>query len=119
LVKKLFAANPVRIGRFECEPIADAVPDSQAGGTPKKLKSDLIALLGADRVLHRAIGLVRFASDASPYRRTPQVDVMPRSTEEIAKIFYYCRENGRHATFRAAGTSLNGQSQSDDILIDV
>jgi FAD binding domain len=25
----------------------------------------------------------------------------------------------RHATFRAGGTSMNGQSQSDDILIDV
>jgi hypothetical protein len=37
----------------------------------------------------------------------------------IDKLFRYCRETGRHATFRAAGTSLNGQSQSDDILIDV
>ena len=31
----------------------------------------------------------------------------------------YCARTGRHATFRAGGTSLNGQSQSDDILIDV
>ncbi|MGY3451527.1 D-lactate dehydrogenase [Bradyrhizobium sp. USDA 4353] len=119
MVRKLFAANPARIGRFECTPAADAAPDTLAGGSPHKLKSDLVALLGADRVMHRAIDLVRFASDASPYRLMPQVVVMPRSADEIAKIFRYCRENGRHATFRAAGTSLNGQSQSDDILIDV
>ena len=34
-------------------------------------------------------------------------------------ILDYCARTGRHATFRAGGTSLNGQSQSDDILIDV
>ena len=67
----------------------------------------------------RAIDLVRYASDASPYRLVPQVVVLPRTTDDIVKLFRYCRETGRHATFRAAGTSLNGQSQSDDILIDV
>ena len=116
---KLFAANPTRIGRFECAPVADAVPASLAGGTPGALKADLIALLGKEGVLHRAIDLVRYASDASPYRLIPQVVVLPRTTDDIVKIFRYCRENGRHATFRAAGTSLNGQSLSDDILIDV
>jgi D-lactate dehydrogenase len=118
-VRKLFSANPARIGRFECAPVADAVADHVAGGTPTELKADLTALLGKDRVLHRAIDLVRYASDASPYRLIPQVVVMSRTIEDVAKVFRYCRENGRHATFRAAGTSLNGQSQSDDILIDV
>ena len=118
-MRKLFSADPARIGRFECAPAADAVPDALAHGAPAKLKADLIALLGKDRVLHRAIDLVRYASDASPYRLTPQVVVQPRTTDDVAKIFRYCRENGRHATFRAAGTSLNGQSLSDDILIDV
>src|ERR1700734_1720221 len=42
-----------------------------------------------------------------------------RTTDDIVRLFRYCRETGRHATFRAAGTSLNGQSLSDDILIDV
>ncbi|WP_158915219.1 FAD-binding oxidoreductase [Caulobacter sp. S45] len=99
--------------------MADAVPAELIDGTPAKLKANLVALLGEDRVLHRLIDLVRYASDASPYRYIPQVVVMPRTVEEIAKIMTYCRQEGRHATFRAAGTSLNGQSQSDDILIDV
>jgi D-lactate dehydrogenase len=79
----------------------------------------LIELLGAEQVLHRVLDLVRYASDASPYRLVPQVVVVPRDSADIVKILAYCRQTGRHATFRAAGTSLNGQSQSDDILIDV
>jgi D-lactate dehydrogenase len=119
LARKLFSADPARIGRFDCTPTTDAITDSLAAGTPEGLKTDLVNLLGKDGVLYRAIDLVRYASDASPYRLIPQVVVRPRTPEDIIKIFRYCRENGRHATFRAAGTSLNGQSQSDDILIDV
>jgi FAD/FMN-containing dehydrogenase len=37
----------------------------------------------------------------------------------LKPILAYCARSGRHATFRAGGTSMNGQSQSDDILIDV
>src|ERR1700752_2157019 len=119
MIRKLLSANPARIGRFDGPPESDAIPDSLVRGTPGDLKADLIALLGKKNVLHRAIDLVRYASDASPYRLIPQVVVLPRTTDDIVKLFRYCRENGRHATFRAAGTSLNGQSLSDDILIDV
>src|SRR5580704_9405638 len=119
MARKLFSANPARIRRFEGAPAADAIPGPLARGTPGGLTADLIALLGKDKVLHRAIDLVRYASDASPYRLTPQVVVLAATIDDVGKIFRYCRENGRHATFRAAGTSLNGQSQSDDILIDV
>jgi D-lactate dehydrogenase len=118
-MRKLFSVNPARIGRYEASPKCDSVSASLVGGTPGDLKADLIALLGKQNVLHRAIDLVRYASDASPYRLIPQVVVLPRTSDDIVKLFRYCRENGRHATFRAAGTSLNGQSLSDDILIDV
>src|ERR1700733_9244475 len=119
MLNKLLSANPARIGRFEAPPMSDALPASLVDGTPGDLKADLIALLGKENVFHRAIDLVRYASDASPYRLVPQVVVLPRTTDDIINLFRYCRQTGRHATFRAAGTSLNGQSQSDDILIDV
>lgn len=118
-MSKFLAPDPSRIGRPEGPEQADAVPPELADGSPPKLRDDLVALLGEDRVLHRLIDLVRFATDASPYRMIPQIVVMPRTVEEIAKILAYCRREKRHATFRAAGTSMNGQSQSDDILIDV
>ena len=71
------------------------------------------------QVLQRVSDLVRYASDASPYRLLPQVVVQPRHIDDIVAILEYCRHNGLHATSGAAGTSLNGQSQCDDILIDV
>ena len=119
MIRKLFSANPARIGRFDGPPSKDAVSATLVNGTPADLKADLVTLLGKENVLHRAIDLVRFASDASPYRLIPQVVVQPRTTDDIIKLFRYCRQTGRHATFRSAGTSLNGQSLSDDILIDV
>jgi D-lactate dehydrogenase len=117
--RKLLSVDPALIGRFDAPPMSDAISASLVDGTPGDLKADLVALLGKENVFHRAIDLVRYASDASPYRLIPQVVVLPRTTDDIVKLFRYCRETGRHATFRAAGTSLNGQSLSDDILIDV
>src|SRR5271155_3192774 len=97
----------------------DAVESARVEGAPAVLKSDLIELVGQDQVLHRVSDLVRYASDASPYRYLPQVVVQPRTVDDVRAILAYCARTGRHATFRAGGTSLNGQSQSDDILIDI
>jgi D-lactate dehydrogenase len=118
-MRKLFEPNTHAIGRPPGPPACDAVPDSMIDGTPSELREDLVRILGKKQVLDRVIDLVRYAADASPYRLLPKVVVMPRSVDDVIKILAYCRETGRHATFRAAGTSLNGQSQSDDILIDV
>jgi D-lactate dehydrogenase len=116
---KLLSANPNRIGRPSGPAMPDGVPESMGRGTPKRLRDDLTRLLGADKVLHRLIDLVRYASDASPYRYIPQVVVVAHDVSDVVKTLRFCADTGRHATFRAAGTSLNGQSQSDDVLIDI
>jgi D-lactate dehydrogenase len=118
-MRKLLAPNTRAIGRPAGPPSCDAVPATMIDGTPTKLRDDLVRILGDKQVLHRLIDLVRYAADASPYRLVPQVVVLPRNVADVANVLAYCRETGRHATFRAAGTSLNGQSQSNDILIDV
>ncbi|HET9001096.1 MAG TPA: FAD-binding and (Fe-S)-binding domain-containing protein [bacterium] len=115
----LFEPDTTRIGHPPGDPAEDRIPDELASGTPRELREALSRLIGADQVLHRAIDLVRYASDASPYRLIPQVVVTPRTVQDIVALLNYCRDTGRHATFRAAGTSLCGQAQSDDILIDV
>jgi D-lactate dehydrogenase len=97
----------------------DRAPDELAGGTAQPLRGELEALLGADRVLARASDIVRYASDASPYRLLPRAVVMARDAEDVAKTLAYGRANGVPVVFRAGGTSLNGQGQSDGILIDV
>ena len=97
----------------------DRALDWVAGGTPEPLRSDLARLLGEDAVLGRATDLVRYASDASPYRLIPQVVVQPRDPAGVARVIAYGREHGVPITFRAGGTSLNGQGQGAGILVDV
>src|SRR3984885_2142124 len=116
---KLLSADPKRIGRPDVPPCSDAVDEELVGGTPEELKGELIQILGDDVVRHRISDLVRYASDASPYRYIPKVIVQPKNIDQVAGIFRYCIGKDRRATFRAGGTSLNGQSQGDDILIDV
>ncbi|WP_405163186.1 FAD-binding oxidoreductase [Nocardia sp. NBC_01499] len=98
---------------------ADAAPAELAEGSPASLQADLAALLDADKVHARAIDLVRYASDYSPYRLIPKVVVNPRTPQEVAAVMAYAREHRHTVTFRAAGTSPNGQAAGDDILVDV
>ncbi|ATL25538.1 FAD-binding and (Fe-S)-binding domain-containing protein [Streptomyces formicae] len=101
------------------EPSPDRVADLRASGTPEPLRTELIALLGADKVLTKVSDLVRYASDASPYRFLPQVVVVPEDIDDVSAVLSYAHGKGREVVFRAAGTSLNGQAQGEDILVDV
>jgi D-lactate dehydrogenase len=101
------------------EPAPDRAPDSIAAGVAQPLRDELEELLGPDRVLGRVSDIVRYASDASPYRLFPQAVVMAHDAEDVAKVLAYGRRGGIPVTFRAGGTSLNGQGQSDGILVDV
>ncbi|MEU1080747.1 FAD-binding and (Fe-S)-binding domain-containing protein [Streptomyces sp. NPDC005908] len=98
---------------------ADRVPDEGATGAPEALRAGLTALLGPDKVLWKISDLVKYASDASPYRFVPQVVVLPENTDDVSAVMAYARDHGRQVVFRAAGTSLNGQAQGEDILVDV
>jgi D-lactate dehydrogenase len=115
----LLAPDVNRVAPEGTEASQDRAPDELATGTPEPLRSDLTNLLGHDRVLTRVIDLIRYASDASPYRLLPKAVVMARDADDVAKVLSYGRRTGTPVTFRAAGTSLNGQSQSDGILVDV
>jgi D-lactate dehydrogenase len=100
-------------------PSPDRVPDARATGTPEPLRGELTALLGPEKVLWTVSDLVKYASDASPYRFVPQVVVVPEDIDDISAILSYAHGKGREVVFRAAGTSLNGQAQDEDILVDV
>ena len=115
----LLAPDVARIAPEGSEAAKDRAPDELASGTPEPLRSELIELLGSDRVLTRVIDLVRYASDASPYRLLPKAVVMARDSNDVAKVLAYSRASKVPVTFRAGGTSLNGQSQTDGILVDV
>ncbi len=101
------------------EPSSDRAPEWVAGGTPEPLRSQLVDLLGEDRVLSRASDIIRYASDASPYRLLPQAVVMAKVAGDIGKVLEFGRRIGIPVTFRAGGSSLNGQGQTEGILVDV
>ncbi|MFD0144791.1 MULTISPECIES: FAD-binding and (Fe-S)-binding domain-containing protein [unclassified Streptomyces] len=100
-------------------PAPDRVPALQSRGTPRLLREELVALLGPDKVLSKISDLVRYASDASPYRFVPQVVVVAQDLDDISAVLSFAHGKGREVVFRAAGTSLNGQAQGEDILVDV
>jgi len=86
-MNKLFQPDPSLIEPREHPPTHDRAPDELAEGTPRWLRDDLVAILGGAQVLSRAIDLVKFASDASPYRMFPKVVVFPRDEEEVRQVF--------------------------------
>jgi D-lactate dehydrogenase len=73
----------------------------------------------AERVLTRPIDLTAFASDASLYRLVPRAVVLAASVDEIRALFRASREQRVPMTFRAAGSSLSGQSITDGLLVEV
>ena len=58
-----------------------------------------------------------WGTDASFYRQIPQVVVRSDSEEQVARIIGACKKYNLPYTFRAAGTSLSGQSCTDSVLI--
>src|SRR6201986_1737312 len=112
-LRSLIDRGPDALRSGISDPSPDRAPDSLAAGIAQPLRGELEALLGADRVLARPGALVRYASDAPPYRKLPRAVVMAKEAEDVAKILPFGRASGIPVTFRAGGTSLNGQGQTD------
>ena len=115
----LLEPDVLKITPEPSEPAPDRAPDWVAGGTPEPLRSKLVALVGEEKLLDRATDLIRYASDASPYRMLPKAVVMAHDADDVARVLKFGREEGIPVTFRSGGTSLNGQGQTEGILVEV
>ncbi|MBQ7180457.1 MAG: FAD-binding oxidoreductase [Bacteroidaceae bacterium] len=73
--------------------------------------------LPADRIYTDELRRLGWGTDASFYRLIPQVVLRSDGEAEMARIIRACARHGVPFTFRAAGTSLSGQSLSDSVLI--
>jgi hypothetical protein len=73
-MRKLLAPHVRAIGRPAGPAQDDAVDPVRVEGTPAALKDDLIQLIGREQVRYRISDLIRYASDASPYRCTDRPD---------------------------------------------
>lgn len=87
--------------------------------SPEEIKSALAANIPGERILNRPIERIAYASDASFYRLIPKAVVRASGVEEVRALFAYSHRENIPLTFRAAGTSLSGQSISDGLLVEV
>ncbi len=84
-------------------------------GTRRALRK----LLPKGEVLAEPIQFHAYARDAGFYRLLPRIVVKAQSIETISSVFKVANKKKRHVVFRAGGTSLSGQSISNDILVEV
>ncbi len=78
---------------------------------------EIRSALPADRVYTDELRTLAWGTDASFYRLTPRVVIRAKDEAEVSMIVTTASRLGLPFTFRAAGTSLSGQSVSDSILI--
>ncbi len=94
-------------------------PDRGVIARSSAIVQDLEQLIGADAVISDEEGRRTFEADAlTAYRRVPLAVVLPRSTEEVAKVLNYCHQNRIKVVPRGAGTSLcGGALPAEDAIV--
>lgn len=83
------------------------------------IAKELEGIFSKARIKASLIDLVAYASDAGFYYLRPQAVVLPVSEAEIVNLFEFAKKQHIPVVFRAAGTSLSGQSITDGILVDL
>ena len=79
--------------------------------------SDLKNVVAPDRIYTDELRTLGWGTDASFYRQIPKVVIRSDNEEEMCQIIKLCKKYQLPFTFRAAGTSLSGQSCTDSVLI--
>ena len=67
--------------------------------------------------MKKYIERLAWGTDAGFYRLIPQEVLHPANETEVQAIMARAHKEGKHITFRAAGTSLSGQAISDSLLV--
>ena len=79
--------------------------------------SELRKSVPNERIYTDELRRLGWGTDASFYRQIPKVVIRSDGEAEISLIVGLCRKYKLPFTFRAAGTSLSGQSCTDSVLI--
>ncbi len=79
--------------------------------------SELRQFLPSERIYTDELRTLGWGTDASFYRQIPKVVIRSDGEAEISRIVSLCSKYKLPFTFRAAGTSLSGQSCTDSVLI--
>ena len=96
-------------------------PTTQQGTSPKRniapFLEDIKQFIPSENIYTDELRTLGWGTDASFYRLIPQVVVRSDGEEQVSKLVKACKKHSLPYTFRAAGTSLSGQSVSDTVLI--
>ena len=82
-----------------------------------KFLADIRRYIPADRIYTDELRTLGWGTDASFYRQIPKVVIRSDNEAEVSFIVKTCLKYKLPYTFRAAGTSLSGQSCTDSVLI--
>lgn len=82
-----------------------------------RFKAEVSTIVDKSRVYTDELRRLAWGTDAGFYRLVPQVVVRSKSEEEVSSILKTASTHNVPVTFRAAGTSLSGQSVSDSVLV--
>jgi FAD/FMN-containing dehydrogenase len=77
------------------------------------------AAIPEERLFCDPLRTLAYGTDASFYRLVPKVVVRVRTVAEVQAVLALARRHGVPLTFRAAGTSLSGQSVTDSVLVQL
>ena len=88
-------------------------------GIYKEFVQKIGKVIPSERILHDELSKLAFGTDASFYRLLPKVVVKAREEKEVSAVLAAASQLNIPVTFRAAGTSLSGQSISDSVLVIV
>jgi glycolate oxidase len=102
--------------------IAFPVPDEAILSRRSEILAGLARLVAPEALIVTEDERRAFETDGlTAYRQVPLAVVLPSTTEEVAAILRFCRDNGVKVVPRGAGTSLSGGAipQADAIVLGV
>ena len=79
--------------------------------------SDIRKFIPKDRIYTDGLRRLAWGTDAGFYRLVPRIVIRSEDEQEVSKLLGAASHHKVPVTFRAAGTSLSGQSVSDSVLI--
>lgn len=86
-------------------------------GSYLAFNNEIQSFIPKSRIYTDPLHTYAYGTDASFYRLIPKVVVFVETADEVARILKICSSLGIPSVFRAAGTSLCGQSITDSVLI--
>lgn len=82
-----------------------------------KFISEITAVVDKNRIYRDELRRFAWGTDAGFYRLVPQVVFRSKNEDEVSSILQIASKHKVPVTFRAAGTSLSGQSVSNSVLV--